>query len=76
MPALCWEPDAPLYGKALHQMHELFPGNILCFIWVARPLESSIAQSFIAQAEPVSFIDQAFDPVFPGSAKEKKCAIL
>ena len=72
-------PDQPLLKRveALHQIRILLRSEFSRFLRRSRPLIAETRnQSLIEKQEPITFKQNALDPVTSSSAEEKQCSFI
>ena len=65
-------PDAGFHRESIHQPVILFHSYVTSLIWSVWPLKPAICQSYCKEAEPYSFEDQSFEPVFSYAAEKEQ----
>ena len=58
-------------GKALHQAHDLFIGQLSNFVFIVWPGQLSILKALIQQPESLTVPIKCFEAISPATAEEK-----
>ena len=68
--------DSGNYGQSFHEQLVLPPSYLYGFVSCPGPAERSYIEFLVQKQEPVTFPEQAFDPVRVRSAEKKKSILL